>query len=438
MYTRRVRQLTLLILDISSFYLALWAALSIRGNSWISFPTYELHLPLFSMVFVGSIFVYYIFGLYDESGFRQPTKGITQVTSAGILNFLLATLFFYLLQDPGISPKTILALTIVFGATLAYLIRYTLGNVLHAHQALTVGLIATTDDEVTELQRLATHSSDIEIVWTNDMPAIEEIKQVQALCITDTALTKEENKELLFRNAVGKKRILSFATLYERITGKVPASSCNDEWFITNIRTHATPYMHTRTIIDYLCGGVLSLITLFLFPLISLSIKLTSRGPIIFTQTRVGKNGNTFTLYKFRTMYALAPDGSAEVYGAIFSKKGDTRITPVGKFLRKTRLDELPQCINLLKRDTSIIGPRPERPEIIASLSEDAPYFSARTLVKPGITGWAAVQQHYTDTKASTIEKLQYDLYYIKHQSLILDFKILLLTIRTVLHMKGQ
>lgn len=143
-------------------------------------------------------------------------------------------------------------------------------------------------------------------------------------------------------------------------------------------------------------------------------------------------------MYKFRSMKALSADGSAETGGAQFASKKDSRITPVGNILRKTRLDELPQVINLLRRDISFIGPRPERPEIVAQLQREMPYYNLRHLVRPGLAGWAVLHQHYADSIASSLVKLQYDLFYIKNRTALLDITILLKTIDHLLHAKGQ
>jgi len=137
-------------------------------------------------------------------------------------------------------------------------------------------------------------------------------------------------------------------------------------------------------------------------------------------------------------MYSLAEDGSAEMHGAEFAQKNDKRITSTGKFLRKTRLDELPQIINLIKSEITIIGPRPERPEITQNLQEKMPYYNLRHVLKPGITGWAQVHQNYTDTMETSLQKFQYDLFYIKNRSILLDLSILLKTVNVILRAMGQ
>ena len=197
-------------------------------------------------------------------------------------------------------------------------------------------------------------------------------------------------------------------------------------------------YEKWQVIVDCSVGVLLGVLFLVFLPLVAVVIKLTSPGPIFFKQQRVGKHGDVFTLYKFRSMYALSADGSAETGGYQFATKKDTRVTPVGRVLRRTRIDELPQVLNLFKRDMSVIGPRPERPEIVADLTKDMSYYPLRHIVRPGLTGWAVLHQHYADTHEKSLEKLQYDLYYIQHRSIILDLSILLRTLNIVFRLMGQ
>ena len=150
-------------------------------------------------------------------------------------------------------------------------------------------------------------------------------------------------------------------------------------------------------------------------------------------QERVGQNGNNFNITKFRTMVVDAESG-----GAQWAQKKDARITPFGKILRNTRLDEIPQCINILKGEMSLIGPRPERPIFVKQLSEKIAFYEIRHVVKPGLTGWAQVRGRYAESVGDTLEKLQYDLFYIKHRNIFLDLNILLKTISTVIYYRGQ
>jgi exopolysaccharide biosynthesis polyprenyl glycosylphosphotransferase len=175
------------------------------------------------------------------------------------------------------------------------------------------------------------------------------------------------------------------------------------------------------------------LVSLPILALVAVAIKLSSRGPILFRQTRVGWQGQHFVLYKFRSM---RQDAEAET-GAIWASKNDPRVTPVGRWLRRLRLDELPQFINVLRGEMSIVGPRPERPEFVTTLSKQIPFFRQRLCVRPGITGWAQINHKYGDTLEDAARKLEYDLYYIKHLSPSLDAYIVLQTLKIVLLRRG-
>jgi sugar transferase (PEP-CTERM system associated) len=165
----------------------------------------------------------------------------------------------------------------------------------------------------------------------------------------------------------------------------------------------------------------------------ALAVKLTSKGPVLYRQRRVGLNGQVFTVYKFRSMYV---DAEAHT-GAVWASKDDPRITPLGKWLRKLRLDELPQLWNVVKGEMSVVGPRPERPEFVEMLAQQIPYYRQRLAVKPGITGWAQINHKYGDTLVDSMIKLEYDLYYIKHLAPALDFYIIFHTMKVMMLSKG-
>jgi exopolysaccharide biosynthesis polyprenyl glycosylphosphotransferase len=194
----------------------------------------------------------------------------------------------------------------------------------------------------------------------------------------------------------------------------------------------------TLEAVKRLLDVVLSLIGLTLaapiMALVALVLRLTSPGPVFYSQTRVGRDSQPFTIYKFRSMRVDAEAAS----GAVWSTKNDPRVTRVGRFLRRTRLDELPQLWNVLKGDMSFVGPRPERPEFIADLSRQIPFYGQRHVVRPGVTGWAQVRHRYGSTVDDAQEKLQYDLFYIKHMSFAFDIYILVETVKTVLVRGGS
>lgn len=228
--------------------------------------------------------------------------------------------------------------------------------------------------------------------------------------------------------------IMDAPTIYERVQGKLMLESITPSWLIFSQGFLRTSFFSfSKRTIDVILSVTGLLLTLPFFPLIALSIKLDSKGPIFFKQQRVGNREKHFMLYKFRSMRQDAEQGS----GAVWAEKNDPRVTRLGKFLRNTRIDEIPQLINVLRGDMSFVGPRPERPEFVEKLKQIIPYYSKRHFIHPGLTGWAQVRYPYGASVEDAVEKLRYDLYYIKNISPFLDTLIFLETIKVVLFGRG-
>ncbi|MGL5804651.1 MAG: sugar transferase [Xenococcaceae cyanobacterium] len=230
--------------------------------------------------------------------------------------------------------------------------------------------------------------------------------------------------------------IYSLADFYEEFWQKIPPSFIQDDWFAFasgfNI-LHDRVNVKLKQLIDVLAASLLATIVLPIGLITALAIRLDSSGPIFYTQVRTGLNGKKFKVYKFRSMYQ-----DAEQRGIQWAATKDPRITRVGRVLRAMRIDELPQLLNVLKGEMSLIGPRPERPEFDIKLRQAIPYYDVRYLVKPGITGWAQVMYDYGASVEDSYQKVAYDLYYIKNYSLWLDLAIALKTVRTVILGKGR
>jgi len=223
--------------------------------------------------------------------------------------------------------------------------------------------------------------------------------------------------------------------LLEQISGKIEVDELYPSWLLFSGGFRLSPaFLLGRRLVSIAVSLTSLLLCLPLIPLIILAIKATSPGPVLYRQKRVGRNGVMFNCYKFRTM---RPDAEADT-GPTWAGDEDPRITPVGRFLRRTRLDEIPQLWNVLRGDMGFVGPRPERPEFVEWLSREIPYYHLRHIVRPGITGWAQVCYKYGNTLGDAKEKLQYDLYYIKNISMTLDLFILFETIKTILRGRGR
>lgn len=261
------------------------------------------------------------------------------------------------------------------------------------------------------------------------------ISEVVVGTLLSVDMTVELNNRLikLLENGIP---IREFTQVYEELTHRIPVQYVERDfyrYFPFSRSNQNKLYLFFNRIMDLFVSFVGLLFGLLIAPILIIGNIVGNRGPLFYTQTRVGENGEHFKIYKLRSMVT-----NAEENGAQFAKTKDTRVTKFGRFLRKSRFDEIPQFINVIKGEMSIIGPRPERPEFVADLVDQIPFYEVRHLVKPGVTGWAQVNAKYGECKEDSLEKLQYDLYYIKHRSLFLDVTIIIKTLSTIIFFRGQ
>jgi exopolysaccharide biosynthesis polyprenyl glycosylphosphotransferase len=227
-------------------------------------------------------------------------------------------------------------------------------------------------------------------------------------------------------------RVVHFTEFYEYAFGRVPIEDLPHDWFLSVLHLYQRRYSRVvKRALDLVGASLLMLLTLPLFPLLALFVRQTE-GPLILRQTRLGEHGKLFTMFKFRTMYADAERSGKAVWASV----DDPRLTWTGRTMRRLRLDELPQLWNILRGEMSLVGPRPERPEFLAELSDRVPYWTRRHLIKPGLTGWAQVRQGYAASAEETATKLSYDLWYLRHRGLTVDLAVLLRTLLVV--MQGE
>ena len=224
------------------------------------------------------------------------------------------------------------------------------------------------------------------------------------------------------------------ASVYEELTGKIAVENLRPSWLIFSAGFKKSRLVNTaKRLIDVIAAGVGLLLALPIMAIVAVAVKLTSAGPAVYRQERVGQYGRVFTVLKFRSMRQDAESAT----GAVWAAKNDNRVTPIGRFLRKSRLDELPQLINVIKGDMSLVGPRPERPEFVRQLTAQIPFYGQRHVLRPGLTGWAQVRYTYGSSVEDAMEKLQYDLFYIKNLSIPYDLFIIFSTIKTVILRRG-
>lgn len=294
------------------------------------------------------------------------------------------------------------------------------------------------------IQLLGTVSETAEngelIEGLKDLGSLEHLESIISENSPDRVIVAlKERRQQLPINMLLKKRMQGLlieeaSTLYQKITGKIPVESIHPSSLIFSEGFLQSPFRRAYARIFGLIGAVLALIVFGpLMLLVAIAIKLDSKGPVLYRQTRVGKNGKPFEVLKFRSMRIDAESLS----GPVWAQEKDPRVTRVGRLIRKVRFDELPQFLNVFYGQMGFVGPRPERPHFVEQLGAQIPFYDLRHSVRPGITGWAQVSLHYGATVEDSKEKLEYDLFYIKNLSLSLDFLILFQTVKIVLFGKG-
>ncbi len=444
--TQRAKKIILLTGDIIVLYASLWLTLLVRYQVLPDSERWEQHLAPFTVLYVLWMLVFFIGGLYTITAMRGGVRFVTNLGQTMAVNAAIGAGFFYLTPFVGISPKTNFLINIVFATLLVLLWRH-LANKLMGSEAFRLNVLLIGDDEqlkelTLELDRrpqlgysIAKSINPISINASNvklsDIVTENDIRIVAASSKTlkDPFLVNQ-----LFEIMSLKITVVDIANFMEEATGKVPVKDITQSWFLENLDFgKRRGYEIFKRFFDISVSAFLLIALSWLIVLTCLIILITSGRPVFYTQTRTGQLGSAFKVIKFRSMIK-----DAEKNGAQWAVKKDSRITKFGKFMRKTRLDEIPQLINILKGEMSFVGPRPERPVFVERLQKTIPFYNERHLMKPGLTGWAQINFPYGASEEDALEKLQYDLYYIKNRSFILDIAIALRTAKTIVSVSGQ
>jgi len=459
----RFKQFTLLLGDLVCLYLGLYLALVLRYWN-CGAPSLDKLLAPMTGLFLLAVVVAFIVGLYDLGQARNSWSFFQKIIITAGIWVALGIIYFYLKPRNDTSPKTILALCAVCGFGLISIWRWLHNHFLSATMLTTRVAFVGLTDETAELIKILESEPERGytvaglVVENPEMLSAEKFAGLKKYAMDKNSLVSNEGKSSaeiiviapssshnlalikeLYAGLFRQVGVIGLEKFYERILGRIPPFIFSESWFLSNLQEQEKKiYDRGRIIFDYLCAILMGLFFCLTFPLIALVIKINSIGPIFFVQERVGRNGKIFKLRKYRTMKALDKNGGAEIDGPRWADANDSRITGVGRFLRKTRLDELPQFVNILKGEMALIGPRPERPEFVAALTEKMPFYALRHLVKPGLTGWAQLQKSYYGSLEENLRKLEYDLYYLKRRGPILDMIIFLRTFNIVGRMGGR
>lgn len=444
--SQRFKKIVLLIGDAAILYAALWLTLLARYQVIPSAERWQQHTDPFTIVFAVWVLVFFIAGLYTLSVRSRGFKFFSLLVQTMLINAGLGAAFFYIAPDLGISPKITFVLVVSFSTLLLIAWRTLAQRLIGLSAFRTHMLLIGTDEElhdvvleigrqsqlgyhITEtLNPLSAQAANVDL---GKLIADNGIRVVAAESETlkDPALIQQ-----LFNALSHKVNVVTLAEFMEEITGKVPVKLINHSWFLEHFKfgSHRT-FEFIKKIFDLVSAVILFVVLMPLMILTAFLILVSSGGPVFYTQIRTGYLGKPFKMLKFRTMVT-----NAEKDGAQWAQKNDSRITPIGKFLRKTRLDELPQLVNVLRGELSFVGPRPERPEFVEKLNEKIPFYNERHLVRPGLSGWAQINYDYGASEEDAMEKLQYDLYYAKNRSVALETAIMLKTLKTILTGAGQ
>jgi exopolysaccharide biosynthesis polyprenyl glycosylphosphotransferase len=433
--------------------LALWAQLD-----WLGFSLEFLVARADWFILLPPVWLLLMVNLYDvwlSSSWRATLRGVILAAGGGAIIYLVV----YLLSEPFSLPRRGPLYFLFLVVVLTLLWRRLYIRVFTApafmRRVLIVGagesgrmmlgyinevnpppfhVVGFVDDDTSK------HGEEIhgqEVLGDNShvLSLIEEQKITDLIVAILGPMNGEMFQALLDAQEFGV-QITRMPVAYEELLGRVPIHHLESDWllrsFVDEMRTPAY-YNFLQRLMDILGGLAGILICLLVYPWVALALLIESGRPVLFRQQRLGRGGHTFEVVKFRTMHQDAEaDGHAQ-----WAKEGDPRTTRVGRFLRKTHLDEMPQFLNVLRGDMSIVGPRPERPELVTELEKKIPFYRARLLVKPGITGWAQVNYGKGASVEGSSEKLEYDLYYIKHRNLMMDVWIILRTAGSVLGLRG-
>ncbi|MES2812696.1 MAG: exopolysaccharide biosynthesis polyprenyl glycosylphosphotransferase [Bacteroidota bacterium] len=404
------------------------------------------------LLFFGSVFEMY--NLQIASNQYSVVRSIVLTSSVTVLTYLLTP--YYTPPLPENRLQILFFYIAVVSALLLWRLLYV--RFLASTRFVKKAIIVCQDDELDELvnglQKNDPHykiegflnlngdnsvvRTTINSVGVENLVSFIEKQNISEIVIASQkteGITVELYNQLLLLLENGFP-VREYTQVYESIAQRIPVQFVARDFykFFPFSRSNQNQLYLIYVRLVEIISAILGLtIGLFLLPFILFGNLIANQGPLFYTQDRVGKNGAIFKIYKLRSMIINAESG-----GAVFATVNDTRITAFGKFLRKSRLDEVPQFINVLKGEMAIIGPRPERPVFVNQIAEIMPFYQTRHVIKPGLTGWAQVNYSYGETLQDSLIKLQYDLYYIKHRSVFLDLSIVVKTISTVLFYRGQ
>ncbi|HDH31171.1 MAG TPA: exopolysaccharide biosynthesis polyprenyl glycosylphosphotransferase [Candidatus Wolfebacteria bacterium] len=432
----KIKTIIIFLGDIAILYGSLALTLLLRYGPSNFQESFLTHLKSFSLIFIIWLLVFYLADLYQNKTLKNNFSLARSIIPAITISAIISVIFFYAFTPLfNLTPKTnLLIFAFIFGI-IDFIWRALMIKILIKSGWRTNLLIIDNSETITKitsyLESNPQFGYDIrhwlkEDLNNNNLKNLEKTisdNEIDIIIIPPNIIKKNISVvKFIYKLLPLKISVIDSASFYELIFQKVPIDELEESWFIEKITTRRHVYDAAKRTMDVILASLLCIILLPLIIIIAILIKATSRGTIIYKQKRTGKNGKSFTLYKFRTMRTNQD-------GPLWTAKDDKRLTFIGKILRHTHLDEFSQFYNIIKGDISFIGPRAERSELVEQYQK-LPYYDMRHIIKPGLTGWAQVNYQPSVSLEEAFEKLQYDIYYIKNRSLFLDFLIILKTIK--------
>ena len=439
---------------LGSVYLAAYIRLAPAATD--SWAWADGILPKALLIAITTQLCMYFADLYDFAVLSDRREVFVRAVHAIAITSLLLGVVYFWIPDLVVGRGVFiiasgLMMTFLFGWRLIF--EWTTRNVAPRERLLLVG----TSDGAVNLARELYRRSDIGVdivgfidpdparVGTpilnpgvigtlDDIPAIVRARAVDRVVVSLADARGKLPVDKLLEMKLDGVTFDHLASVYEEYTGKIAVDNLRPSWLIFSEgfrKSHVQ--LATKRALDVVAAATGLIVAMPLMLLVAVAVRLSSRGPVLYHQSRVGLRGRVFTLHKFRSMRTDAEQRT----GAVWAQANDPRVTGVGRVLRRPRLDELPQLWNVLRGDMSLVGPRPERPEFVSSLTRDIRFYGQRHIVRPGLTGWAQVLYSYGASVEDAMEKLQYDLFYIKNMSLALDLFIIAKTVKTVLGGRG-
>lgn len=429
-------------------------------KDWLEFSFQFLReRPPFWFYLLPVIWILLMVELYDVRRASRRSETAKGVGIAALVSLGLYLLVFFI-SEPNSLPRRGVAVFIVAASLLTLLWRFiyiriftapvflrrvliigagragtTLAEVIHEIKPSPFHLVGFIDDDPTKVGTLV--SGFPVLAGSGEMLDIIRDENISDLIFAISGSMKPEMLQTMLKAEEQGVEVTTMPIVYEELRNRVPILLLQSDWIVRSFvdEAHAGGfYEMAKRLMDIFGGLVGCVFLVLLFPLVAITILIDSGAPVFYSQERLGRNGRPYRVYKFRTMRRDAEsDGEVRV-----TVKNDERITRIGRVLRRSHLDEFPQFINILRGDMSLVGPRAERTELVDALQKHVPFYRARLLVKPGLTGWAQINYGYAATVEDTAIKLEYDLYYIKHRSLLMDIIILLRTVGQVVGLRGQ